>query len=406
MQIPGKLSIADYSYDLPHDRIARYPLKNRDESKLLISYSDGAIGEDRFYNLDSYLEENSMLVYNNTKVVQARLKFYKETGAEIEIFCLEPLEPVSVVDQAFEQTSPVMWKCFVKNARKWKDQILKLDLGNEVLLAEKIKMDGDAWWIRFSWQRKNRSWAEILEEAGRVPLPPYIKREDEPDDKLRYQTVFAERDGSVAAPTAGLHFTDRIFEALDARNIQRIYLTLHVGAGTFKPVNSERIQQHEMHQEQVLVSRDELRKLLKSTKEKTIAVGTTSVRTLESLYWYANALAKNPDALFFIDQWQPYNYYDALLTREEALQMLIHKLNKEDRQYLQGATSLMIVPGYEYKMIGGMITNFHQPKSTLLLLVAAFLGDNWKKAYQFALDNNFRFLSYGDSCLFFPRKNE
>ncbi|MGM0611994.1 MAG: S-adenosylmethionine:tRNA ribosyltransferase-isomerase [Bacteroidota bacterium] len=405
MQKPGKLSIADYSYALPHDRIARYPLEKRDESKLLISSSDGAIREDYFYNIDSYLEENSMLVYNNTKVVQARLKFYKKTGAEIEIFCLEPLEPVSVVDQAFEQSSPVVWKCFVKNARKWKDQILSLDIGQDILYAEKIKMDGDAWQVKFSWQQKHRSWAEVLEEAGRVPLPPYIKREDEPEDKLRYQTVFAERDGSVAAPTAGLHFTDKIFRALDARNIQRIYLTLHVGAGTFKPVSSQSIDQHEMHQEQVLVSRNELQKLLKTSRDKTIAVGTTSVRTLESLYWYANALAQNSDSGFVINQWKPYND-KAILSREEALQILIHKLKKEDREYLQGATSLMIVPGYEYKMIGGMITNFHQPKSTLLLLVAAFIGDNWKKAYQFALDKGFRFLSYGDSCLFFPAKNK
>ncbi|MCF8218260.1 MAG: S-adenosylmethionine:tRNA ribosyltransferase-isomerase [Bacteroidales bacterium] len=404
MQKPGKLSIADYSYDLPHDRIARYPLKNRDESKLLVSSPEGAIREDRFYNLPGYLEDNSMLVYNNTKVVQARLKFHKTTGAEIEIFCLEPIEPVTVVDQAFEQPSPVVWKCFVKNARKWKDQILRLDMGQDILYAEKIKMDGDAWWVKFSWDKKC-SWAEILEEAGRVPLPPYIKREDEPDDKLRYQTVFAERDGSVAAPTAGLHFTDKIFSALDAKNIQRISLTLHVGAGTFKPVSSEKIEHHEMHQEQVLVSRNELQKLLNTSKDKTIAVGTTSVRTLESLYWYANALAQDPDSGFVINQWQPYND-KAILSREEALQILIHKLKKEDREYLQGATSLMIVPGYEYKMIGGMITNFHQPKSTLLLLVAAFIGDNWKKAYQFALDKDFRFLSYGDSCLFFPAKKK
>lgn len=403
MQKPGNLRIAEYSYDLPHDRIARYPLENRDESKLLISSSDGAIREDSFYNIHKYLEEDSMLVYNNTKVVQARLKFYKTTGAEIEIFCLEPIEPVSVVEQAFEQPSPVVWKCFVKNARKWKGQTLSLDMEQDVLYAEKIKMDGDAWWVKFSWQNETCSWAEVLENVGRVPLPPYIKREDEPGDRLRYQTVFARREGSVAAPTAGLHFSDRVFKSLDAKNIQRIYLTLHVGAGTFKPVNSENIDQHEMHQEQILVSREELQKLLKKSKDKTIAVGTTSVRTLESLFWYANALAQNPESNFNIDQWQPFNN-EALLNREEALQLLIDKMQKEERQYLHGATSLMIVPGYHYKMIGGMVTNFHQPKSTLLLLVAAFIGENWKKAYQFALDNNFRFLSYGDSCLFFPCK--
>lgn len=401
MHKPGQINIADYSYELPHHRIAEYPLDNRDESKLLVSKPEGLIQQDTFNNLSDYLNEGSLLVFNDTKVVQARLKFQKKTGARVEIFCLEPESPVKVVDQAFDQHSAVVWKCFIGNAKKWKSGVLEMETANGKLFAEKLEMTGNAWRVRFSWTPDHLSWAEVLQDAGRVPLPPYIKREDEPDDRQRYQTVFARRDGSVAAPTAGLHFTPKVFKKLNQKNIRQSYLTLHVGAGTFKPVSSDTLQQHEMHQEQVIVKRSTIIELLKKTKKETIAVGTTSVRTLESLYWYASALSDNPVAEFDVSQWQPYES-PATLSREEALQLLLRKMENENLDVLQGSTRLMIAPSYSYHMIGAMLTNFHQPQSTLLLLVAAFIGDRWKLAYNFALENEFRFLSYGDSCLFFP----
>lgn len=401
MHKPGQINIADYSYELPHHRIAEYPLDNRDESKLLISKPEGLIQQDTFNNLSDYLNEGSLLVFNDTKVVQARLKFQKKTGARVEIFCLEPESPVKVVDQAFDQRSGVIWKCFIGNAKKWKSGLLEMQTASGKLFAEKLEMTGNAWLVRFSWTPDHLSWAEVLQEAGRVPLPPYIKREDEPDDRERYQTVFARRDGSVAAPTAGLHFTPKVFKKLNQKNIRQSYLTLHVGAGTFKPVSSETLQQHEMHQEQVIVNKSTIIELLEKTKNETIAVGTTSVRTLESLYWYASVLARNPMAEFDVSQWQPYES-PATLSRKEALQLLLRKMENENLDVLQGSTRLMIAPSYSYQMIGAMLTNFHQPQSTLLLLVAAFIGDRWKRAYNFALENDFRFLSYGDSCLFFP----
>jgi S-adenosylmethionine:tRNA ribosyltransferase-isomerase len=401
MHKPGQINIADYSYELPNHRIAEYPLHNRDESKLLISRPGVDIQQDTFSNLPNYLGEGSLLVFNDTKVVQARLKFQKATGARVEIFCLEPESPVKVVDQAFDQHSAVVWKCFIGNAKKWKSGLLEMETANGKLFAEKLEMMGNAWLVRFSWTPEHLSWAEVLQDAGRVPLPPYIKREDEPDDRERYQTVFARRDGSVAAPTAGLHFTPNVFKKLNHRSISQSYLTLHVGAGTFKPVSADTLQQHEMHQEQVIVNKSTIIELLKTTKNKTIAVGTTSVRTLESLYWYASALADNPTAEFNVSQWQPYDS-PATLSRKEALELLLRKMEDENLDVLQGNTRLMIAPSYSYQMIGAMITNVHQPQSTLLLLVAAFIGDRWKLAYNYAMENDFRFLSYGDSCLFFP----
>lgn len=397
------IDISEYNYNLPSQRIADFPLKERDQSKLLISKPNQEIQEETFYNVSQYLPSESLLVFNNTKVVHARLKFKKKTGAEIEIFCLEPLEPVSSVDKAFGQVGSVVWKCFIGNARKWKDQELELETSYGKLMAIKLRMDGNAWHVKFSWSPFNLTWAEILEDIGHVPLPPYIKREDNSDDKWRYQTLYARRDGSVAAPTAGLHFSDRVFERLENKNISKTFLTLHVGAGTFKPIAEEKLSEHEMHKEQIVVSQQALEQLLSITKEKTIAVGTTSVRTLESLYWYGCSLKRNPDKDFFVDQWDPYNAYCSL-SREEALSRVIDKMKQEGREFLHGETRLMIMPGYTYKMTGAIVTNFHQPKSTLLLLVAAFIGKRWQDVYQFALKHDFRFLSYGDSCLFFPNK--
>lgn len=403
MHNSGDIDIAEYSYELPHHRIADFPLEKRDQSKLLVSNPNREIFQDTFYNLAEFLPPDSLIVFNNTKVVQARLRFKKKTGAEIEIFCIEPKEPVKLVDQAFNQSPPVVWKCFIGNARKWKEQELELKTSYGKLKASKLRIDGDAWQVKFSWSPSDLTWAEILEDIGHVPLPPYIKREDNSDDKWRYQTLYARSDGSVAAPTAGLHFSDSVFEKLENKHISKTFLTLHVGAGTFKPVADGKLSEHEMHKEQIVVSLHTVEQLLVKTKEKTIAVGTTSVRTLESLYWYGCALKRNPDMEFFVGQWEPYKFQSEL-SRKEALELLIEKMKREGREFLQGETRLMIIPGYDYKMTGAMITNFHQPKSTLLLLVAAFVGNRWKDAYQFALDHDFRFLSYGDSCLFFPDK--
>lgn len=402
MQGPEDLSIEEYNYSLPRNKIADYPLTNRDKSKLLIQYPSGRINENIFRHITDYLPAESLLVFNDTRVVRARLKFNKSTGAEIEIFCLEPVEPVAVVDNAFEQHSPVVWKCFVGNARRWKDHMLSMETSSGRLMAEKIKPEGNAWYVKFSWEPAEKVWSEILEEKGHVPLPPYIKREDEPDDRKRYQTVFAQKNGSVAAPTAGLHFSSRVFEDLLQKNISKTFLTLHVGAGTFRPVVGSSLLNHEMHRERIVISRQTVEKLLQYDRHKVIPVGTTSVRTLESIYWYANKLSHNFDEDFFVDQWQPYKKNSGI-SRHRALELILEKMDWENTVYLSGVTRLMIVPGYEYKMTGGMLTNFHQPKSTLLLLVAAFLGAEWKNVYDYALRNDFRFLSYGDSCLFLPR---
>ncbi len=400
MTEPGKLNIADFSYELPPQRIAEYPLENRDQSKLLISTPAGN-SKDYFHNLPGYLPQNSLMVFNNTRVVRARLIFRKETGAMVEIFCLEPVKPEPVVEKAFSVRPPVVWRCFVGNARRWKDQQLTMKLSDGMLVAEKLQREGNSWLISFSWAPAGKSWAEVLEEAGHVPLPPYINREDEPADKIRYQTVYARHNGSVAAPTAGLHFTGRVFRELDKRHIGSTYLTLHVGAGTFKPVTSDRLEEHEMHQEQVIISREALIDMKNKSREMTFAVGTTSVRSMESIFWYANKLASDPQTEFFVDQWDPYRD-PVRIERKQAFEIILEKLDKDNSDHLQGATRLMIAPGYSYKMTGGIITNFHQPRSTLLLLVAAFAGNRWKDAYTYALENEFRFLSYGDSCLFLP----
>lgn len=401
MTLPKQLEIADFSYDLPLERIASHPLKQRDMSKLLVSQPEKEISGDLFKNIATYLPSNSLMVFNNTRVVQARLKFKKPTGATIEIFCLEPVEPVNQIEQAFSQPAPVIWKCFVGNAKKWKNGCLNIELPHGLLTAEKVKQEGAIWYVKFSWHPAALTWAEVLEVVGRVPLPPYIKRDEEPDDKLRYQTVFARKDGSVAAPTAGLHFTDRVFDALNEKFIRKAFTTLHVGAGTFKPVKSSLVHLHEMHQEQIAVDYQLLENLAQYTGSNITAVGTTTVRTLESIYWYANALVYNSQAPFFIQQWQPYQQ-KAKLTRQQALELLMDKMKKENEEVLQGVTQMMIAPGYQYRMLNAMVTNFHQPQSTLLLLVAAFVGNRWKEAYQYALSHDFRFLSYGDACLFFP----
>lgn len=395
------IHIDDYDYSLPTDRIAKFPLPNRDASKLLV-HRDGQISEDHFYNIAGYLPADSLLVLNNTRVVRARLQFRKATGAAIEIFCLEPVHPVTEIQLAFEQRGHAVWKCLVGNARRWKDERLRLELphasGTVAIEAQNHGREGDAFLISLKWQPEALTFSEVLELAGQVPLPPYLNREAVSSDARTYQTVYAQHDGSVAAPTAGLHFTDAVFAQLTAKNITTSHLTLHVGAGTFKPVGQEGIARHQMHTEQVLISRQFIRQLL-SQKGIIVAVGTTSVRTLESLYWYGVQIINNPDAPFYISQYDPYQNLPEI-SAHQALTAIVEAMDRRQIQSLSGATQLLIVPGYNFKIINGMITNFHQPRSTLLLLIAAWLGPKWEEIYQYALAHHFRFLSYGDSCLF------
>ncbi len=392
------IDIKDFDYDLPDHRIAKFPKENRDESKLLV-HRDRFIREDMFKNVAEYLPADSLLVVNNTKVVRARLFFKKPTGAHIEVFCLEPVHPTPEIQLAFQQKGKATWQCLVGNARRWKSEMLELPLGKDSFLkAEKLKRTSGGFLVKFIWSPQ-LTFAEVLEAAGKIPLPPYLHREAVENDSQTYQTVYARYDGSVAAPTAGLHFTERVFDALKKKNIQTPNLTLHVGAGTFKPVGQEGLANHEMHTEQVLVSRELLQKLL-DYRGKTIAVGTTSVRTLESLYWFGVKLQAYPGAVFHIHQFDPYQNENESLPAEQAIQNILGYMDRNNLETLIGSTQLMIVPGYQFRMINGMITNFHQPRSTLLLLISAWLGEEWKTVYDYALQNDFRFLSYGDSCLF------
>lgn len=399
---PDNIKIEDYNYELSDERIAKYPLKNRDDSKLL--FLNGEQPEDkRFKDIPDLLPSNSLLVFNETKVIQARLLFQKATGATIEIFCLEPVTPTNDFQLAFQQPSPVTWKCLVGNAKRWKNEILEIKISddeNEIILrAEKKEKIGETILISFSWNPHDLIFSEIIELSGLVPIPPYLNRKAEELDKERYQTIYAKNDGSVAAPTAGLHFTNQILNDLLKKGIGTEKVTLHVGAGTFKPVSSETISDHEMHTEQIVITIEALKHLYQKMDDNIIAVGTTSLRTLESLYWMAVKLKIGEDE-FSVKQWDPYQIEENDLNGKGAIRILINYLEKKQLKYLKGQTQLMIAPGYQFKIINGLITNFHQPKSTLLLLVAAILGDNWKTAYDFALQNNFRFLSYGDSCLF------
>ena len=393
------IPIADYDYPLPDERIARYPLAERDQSKLLALTPDG-IAEHRFYELPQLLPAGSLLVFNDTKVIHARLLFRKETGATIEIFCLEPYQ--MAVSEAFEQRERCSWMCFIGNNKKWKEGTLSRDCGSFVLTATRRQAVGNAWVVDFSWTG-GASFAEVIESAGVIPLPPYLGREAEESDATRYQTVYAHYEGSVAAPTAGLHFTDKVIEQLHNKNIDTEYLTLHVGAGTFKPVSSEHIGDHEMHVEKIHITADNLKHIIAHRDTARVAVGTTSVRTLESLYWFGVKLKQNPDIeAMHISQWDPYTLDDCGMDYVEAYGNILAWMERNGEDDLHGETQLMIAPGYRYRTITGMVTNFHQPKSTLLLLVSAFIGERWKEAYRYALDHGFRFLSYGDSCLFMP----
>ena len=409
---PENIFIKDYTYELTEERIAKYPLPQRDESKLLI-YKNGKIEENNYYNLDKYIPSNSLLVFNNTKVVEARLIFQKSSGSVIELFCLEPAEEYPDITTAMMQKKKVLWKCLVGGAKKWKDEslikmikMIESDSKEVELVAKKIKKLTDDFLIEFSWNDASLSFAEILHHTGSVPLPPYLHREAEETDKERYQTIYAKHEGSVAAPTAGLHFTERLFQKLEKKNIQRDFVTLHVGAGTFKPVKTETISEHEMHAEFFEVQKIFIENLLYHLDKNIIVVGTTSLRTIESLYWLGVKTifqAEISQHDLQLQQWEVYNIDASDISTEQALQSLLQWMNKNQTEVLVTKTQIIIVPGYELKVANGLITNFHQPQSTLLLLVASIVGDHWKKIYSYALENNFRFLSYGDGSLIWKK---
>jgi S-adenosylmethionine:tRNA ribosyltransferase-isomerase len=399
------IKISEFNYPLPDERIAKFPLANRDESKLLV-YRQGEVSEDRFTSLPDYLEPGEMIVFNNTKVIQARLHFRKETGALIEVFCLEPIAPNDYV-LSFQQTKKCSWLCMVGNLKKWKEGTLKREVevkGKTITLsATRGECRGTSHWIDFEWDDDSLTFADVLEAVGELPIPPYLNRETQESDKQTYQTVYSKIKGSVAAPTAGLHFTERVLKALDEKGIDREELTLHVGAGTFKPVKSEEIEGHEMHTEYISVNKGTIEKLI-AHGGKTIAVGTTSVRTLESLYYIGILIHLNPEANqeeLHVKQWMPYEPHPAL-TPVESLQNILDYLNRNNMEALHTSTQIIIAPGYEYKIVKKIVTNFHQPQSTLLLLVSAFVKGDWKKIYDYALSHDFRFLSYGDSSLLIP----
>lgn len=397
-----QIRIEEFNYPLSDERIAKFPLTKRDESKLLV-YRNGKIDEAVFKQLSDYLPQGSMLVYNNTRVIQARMLFQKETGAQIEVFCLEPVIPHDYA-LVFQQTETCSWLCLVGNLKKWKEgalhKTIRMDDKEVVLSAERIKTTGDSHLVRFSWNNPQVTFAELLDAAGILPIPPYLHRETRESDLQTYQTVYSKIKGSVAAPTAGLHFTPEVLAGLDAKGFTREEVTLHVGAGTFKPVKSEVIGDHEMHTEFISVRRSAIENI-RTNLGRVIAVGTTSVRTLESLYYMGRTLVNNPDATseeLVVTQWTPYHDTEEVTTHE-ALTALLDYLDRNQTDTLLSATQIMIAPGYEFKIVKGIITNFHQPKSTLLLLISAFVNGNWKSIYNYALDNDFRFLSYGDSSL-------
>ncbi len=402
-----RIAIKDYNYPLPEERIAKYPVAERDTSKLLL-YRNGEVREDVFYHLPDYLPAGALMVFNNTKVIQARLHFHKATGALIEVFCLEPHTPADY-QLSFSQKGSVTWTCLIGNLKKWKEERLErvITVGNKTvtLTAERLGMSGTGHEVRFAWGDDTVSFAEVLDAIGELPIPPYLHRDTETGDLETYQTVYSKIKGSVAAPTAGLHFTERVLRALDEKGIERNELTLHVGAGTFKPVKSEHIADHAMHAEWIAVPRRTLERLL-AHDCRCIAVGTTSVRTLESLYYLGVMVDKQPDLSpddLHVPQWMPYDYAAATgtkLSAREALIALLDYMTREHLEVLHAATQIIIAPGYEYHLVRTIVTNFHQPKSTLLLLVSAFVGgNNWRTIYDYALSHDFRFLSYGDSSL-------
>lgn len=405
MKDTKQIEISEYNYPLPDEQVAKFPLAERDQSKLLV-YKGGQIVQEHFSALPNYLQTGELVIFNNTKVIQARLHFRKETGAQIEIFCLEPIQPNDYV-LSFQQTSRCSWLCMIGNLKKWKEGTLTLQTtckGMELTVtATRKESHGTSHWIDFAWDNSDVTFADLLESIGELPIPPYLNRDTEESDLESYQTVYSKIKGSVAAPTAGLHFTQSILEALDAKGVERGEVTLHVGAGTFKPVKSEIIAQHDMHTEYISVTRGTIRQLI-AHDGKAIAVGTTSVRTLESLYYVGVHLSQNSDlepTELHVPQWMPYED-GAALTALESLQQIAAYMDKNQLDTLHTSTQIIIAPGYKFHIVQKIVTNFHQPQSTLLLLVSAFVKGNWRTIYDYALANEFRFLSYGDSSLLIP----
>ena len=392
----------NYNYILPDKRIAKYPLPNRVHSKLLV-YNKGNITHKQFLELPELISRNDLLIFNNTKVIQARLIFYKPTGAKIEVFCLEPVSPPDYA-MIFQENETCTWKCIIGNLKKWKQGNLHSEvcINNFTIkvIATKKDAEDNSQIIQFTWNNKNISFGDILEHLGQTPIPPYLNRSSEISDKESYQTVYSKLKGSVAAPTAGLHFTDKLLKSLIKKNIKTNNITLHVGAGTFKPVKSEMIGGHSMHTEQFIIDRHLLSNLIKNLENIT-ATGTTTVRTLESLYWLGVKLKINNNTDFHIYQWEVYDLPQNIEVKD-ALHTLLLFMTKHEIHSLNASTQIIIVPGYKFRLINKLITNFHQPKSTLLLLIAAFIGEDWKKVYDYALNNDFRFLSYGDSSILIP----
>ena len=403
---PKDLRISDFTYDLPNERIAKYPLEKRDNSKLLV-YKSGKIEESIYNEIDQHLPADSLLVFNNTRVVEARLIFKKETGAAIEVFCLEPHEQYEDITSAMLTKGRVLWKCMIGGASKWKYgmKLQKEIEGNSekiILEAAIVERRTDCFVVELAWSKAAMSFAELLHVAGFIPLPPYLHREVEEADKSRYQTIYARNNGSVAAPTAGLHFTGEVFEKLAAKQIATDFVTLHVGAGTFKPVKTETINEHEMHAEFIDVSIEAIQRLIDYSEKTIVAVGTTSLRTIETLYWMGVKAMQKADATIeeiSIHQWEPYEIENNGITTKAALLAIQSWMVKQKLTRLITKTQILVAPGYELKVAKGIITNFHQPQSTLLLLISAFVGNNWKEIYEYAMQHDFRFLSYGDGCL-------
>ncbi len=406
MSSPQNISILDYTYDLPEARIALHPLQQRDQSKLLV-WKNGEIQEDTFINITDHLPENSLLVFNNSKVINARIRFTKSTGSTIEIFCLEPAGSIQDYAVVMNQKGFSEWKCFIGGVAKWKEEYLVKTIIHQhlqiELKAKIVNKLNDAYVVAFEWTPTSISFAEVLMEAGDIPLPPYIKRDTAIDDADRYQTIYAKEEGSVAAPTAGLHFSENIFSRFESKNIAKAEVSLHVGAGTFKPVKSATMEGHEMHAEWIDVNRATLLSLLHQQNE-VIAVGTTSLRTLESLYWMGVKSFLHPHLpMLDIRQWDVYEeeLQKPHLSKEKALQSLLTWMERHQKEHLFTQTQLLITPGYQFRIVQALVTNFHQPQSTLLLLVAAAIGENWRHCYDYAIANEFRFLSYGDGSLIF-----
>lgn len=415
MLSPKDIQIQEYNYSLPEERIAKFPMEKRDESKLLI-YNKGDVSHDVFKNITNHLQQGALLIYNNTRVIQARLHFRKKTGALIEVFLLEPYAPRDY-EQVFHTHGHCAWVCMIGNLKKWRtvtsDNIQtgretlsrKITVGErEVTLSVTLGAEEHTGHIvNFEWDMNDVSFADILEAVGELPIPPYLNRKTEESDKVTYQTVYSKIKGSVAAPTAGLHFTNAVLQDLDAHGIEREEVTLHVGAGTFKPVKAERIEDHEMHQEYIAVKRHTIERII-AHGGKAVAVGTTSVRTLESLYYIGCRLYRNPmltEQQLGVEQWEPYDT-PCDIPAVQALKCILDWLDRNGLQTLHSVTKIIIAPGYKYHIVEMLITNFHQPQSTLLLLVSAFIGDDWHKVYDYALSHDFRFLSYGDSSLLIP----